>query len=65
MEANIGIRDGVANFSKHFAPESIDAVQVNNPRAEFLTEINTSLRLGAVVSIRGTYSNPFFRKIWT
>ncbi|RYF11643.1 MAG: hypothetical protein EOO42_21070 [Flavobacteriales bacterium] len=60
----VGIEDDVANFSKHFAKESVDAIQVNNPQASFLEEVYSSLRPGAIVTVRGTYSNAFFKKIW-
>jgi len=64
IHAKIGIADDVANFSKHFSPQSISEITVNNPRATFLNEISSSLKSGATVTVRGTISNKFFNSIW-
>ena len=59
-----GFQDDVANFGEHFAPGSVDEVLVNNPQAEFLPYIDESISSKGTITIRGTYSNPFFKGFW-
>jgi len=69
IAANDGInaiKDDVANFSKHFADNNVlvDEIVVANPQAQFLEQIESSMKQGSSVTIIGTFNNKYFHKIW-
>ena len=59
-----GIADEVPNLGKHFTPGQLAEVVANNPQAEFLPHISPLLKQGGTVTVRGNFSNGFFKKIW-
>jgi hypothetical protein len=64
IAATEGIADDVANLSKHFQPGELTEVVANNPRAHFLDHLGPLMEEGGTVTVRGTMTNKFFRKIW-
>ena len=64
LAAAEGIADDVVNFGKHFDPGSVGHIVVNNPRAEFLQAVTSSVKDGGIITVRGTMSNKFFNSIY-
>ncbi|WP_367389135.1 hypothetical protein [Lewinella sp. LCG006] len=52
------------NFSRHFPIGSVDEIVVNNPQSTFLTQIYSSLKSGATVTVRGQKANRFFQDVY-
>jgi hypothetical protein len=63
-KATEGIVDDVASLNKHFKPGQLAEVVANNPQAEFLPHLSPLVEQGGTVTVRGTFSNKFFNKIW-
>jgi hypothetical protein len=64
LKAPKGIKDDIANFSKHFGAASVSEMVVNNPRASFLAHITEALKKDGTVTIRGQIANRYFKEIW-
>ncbi|PIF45760.1 RHS repeat-associated protein [Chryseobacterium sp. 52] len=64
IAAEKGIKDVVSNFGRYFSKGSVDNIVANNPQAEFLTDVYSSLAKGGRVTVRGTITNKFFKAIW-
>lgn len=47
-----------------FDPGSVGHIVVNNPRAEFLQAVTSSVKDGGIITVRGTMSNKFFNSIY-
>lgn len=63
-KAVAGINDEVKNFGRYFGKGTISEITVNNPQANFLQEVISSLKPGATITVRGTLSNKYFSSIY-
>jgi len=64
IELENGVRDSINNIKKYFLPNSITEVEVNNPQCEYLDEIYDLLIDNCNITIRGHYSNDYFKELW-
>ena len=63
-QAQIGIKDDVTSIKKYFLPNSVKEIVVDNPQAEFIELLKDLLIVKGEVTIRGHFSNPFFKMIY-
>ncbi|PJZ82986.1 hypothetical protein CH364_18565, partial [Leptospira harrisiae] len=64
LQATNGIADDVANFGKHFGPNSVGELVVNNPQTSFLAQVTPAIRPGGTITLRGQFANSNFSTIW-
>jgi RHS repeat-associated protein len=63
-EAQSGIRGDVKDFGEHFGESTVNQMVVDNPRADFLNNVSSSIEKDGTIIIRGQLSNKNFNKIW-
>ena len=63
-KAVLGIADDISNFSTHFPKGSVSKIIADNPQADFLQHVVTSLEKGGTITVRGGMSNKHFNRIW-
>ena len=64
LQATNGIVDDVANFGKHYGPNSVSDLVVNNPQAAFLEAVTPSMQSGGRITLRGQFANKNFSNVW-
>jgi RHS repeat-associated protein len=64
IKAKKGIQGDISEYGNHFREGSVSDMIVDNPQVEFLENVSSSIESGGIITIRGNYSNNFFKEIY-